>query len=235
MQLNIAIIDARSPKQAIERLSQEFEICLFNTNNITYDALSGHPDVFIHQIDNTFILAPNIPQEYIDVFNQNNIPFSFGTTLVGKTIESSTQYNCLANSHYIFHKKNSTDSSIIKHAEHKKFISLPQAYTRCNMIGITDTAFITSDKGIEKKLQDHSFDYCYVDPSNILLPPYSHGCFGGCCGIFKNKIYIIGSLQHLENKKEITHFIQKQGLEVVELYDGQLYDGGGIFFLHLHT
>ncbi len=225
------IIDARAPQMAINLLAQEFTVVPFRTQGITYEAISCHPDVFLFQYNGKLIVAPNIPQEYKDFFQNNNIDYSEGSTTIDETLHNSVAYNCVATSEFLFHKNGMTDLKILQHCNSKHFICLPQAYARCSMIALNNRAIITSDKGIAHALEQHKFDVCYIDPHEIMLPPYPYGFIGGCMGIRGTTIYIIGSLSHISNGEKLRQFAKKHEYTVVELYSGKLYDGGGIFFL----
>jgi len=225
MSTPIAIIDARSPRQAIETLSKRFTVVPFLSENSTYEAVAGHPDVFISQGDTT-VIAPNTPENILKQLPQ----FQFGKTPVGSDLRQSTPYNCVVTETYIIHKQGFTDPKIIELNLNKTYISVPQAYTRCNLIEIAQNAFITSDKGILNTLTQYKLECLFVTPEGIQLPPYKYGFIGGCMGKFDDTIYINGSLSSHSEGDTIRSFILSHSLEIVELHDGNLYDGGGIFF-----
>jgi len=226
-----AIIDSRAPQEAINNLKIHFDVFEFKSKNITYDEVSGHPDIFIFQEDNKLIIAPNSPKELIHFLKVENIDFTFGKKEVGKNLNDTTQYNCISNSEYIFHKKGYTDKVVLELSDSKNLIELPQAYTRCSLSKINDNTFITSDGGIKKALDKHNFQCLLVSPKPIKLPGYPYGFFGGTNGIFNNKMYLIGSLNYHPEGELIKEFIYRKNIEIIELYDGPLYDGGGIFFV----
>lgn len=230
MSASIAIVDARAPKKAIRNLEKHFEVFTFLSHNITYDAIAGHPDVFMFQGKEHLIIAPNAPADFLRFLEKKGIPFVMGDTLIGDNLRNTTAYNCIETETHLFHKKGFTDSKIIELVK-KPFIELPQAYTRCSMIALNNQAFITSDKGIEARLIESGFDCLCVNPENIVLPPYKHGFIGGCLGIIENNLFVIGSLDLLPDADRIRSFIEKRTIEPVELCDGGLYDGGGLFFV----
>lgn len=222
----IAIIDARSPQTAFETLAERFTVVPFMSENCTYTAIAGHPDVFISQ-GKTTVIAPNTPENV-----RKLIPsFIVGKIPVGTNLQNSTPYNCVITGNYIFHKQGFTDPIIIEKNPHKSFISVPQAYTRCNLMEITQDVFITSDKGIHNILTQNKVECLFVTPKGIQLPPYKYGFIGGCMGKYNETIYINGSLSNHSEGDNIRSFIKNNSLEIVELHKGELYDGGGILFL----
>lgn len=227
----IAIIDARSPKQVIEKLAKKFDVVPFITHGITYDAIAGHPDIFFCQ-GNELIVAPNTPTNILEKLNSSKISYRLGNSPVGSFLQESTHYNCVVTEKYIIHKKKFTDKTIIDSNKDKKYISVPQAYTRCNLLAINTNRFITSDNGIFASLQKQGLESIYICPQSIYLPPYPYGFIGGCLGKHENTIFVNGSLAKHPDGKSIKSFIEKSNLEIVELHDGPLFDGGGIFFIN---
>ncbi|MCK5781704.1 MAG: hypothetical protein KAH10_03900 [Flavobacteriales bacterium] len=225
-----AIIDSRAPKEAINNLSRCFDVFEFSSDNITYKEVSGHPDIFIFQDEEKLIVAPNSPIELTSFLDQQNASYTLGKKEIGKELSNSTQYNCIATEKFLLHKKGYTDEVILVNTKSKKLVELPQAYTRCSLTMINENNYITSDRGIERSLSREGHNILNVSAKQILLPGYPYGFFGGTNGIFNNTFYLIGSLKHHEQEEVIRKFILRNKLEIVELYDGPLYDGGGIFF-----
>ena len=225
-----AIVDARAPLKAIETLQQYCNVFQFQSSNSTYDAIACHPDIFLFQGTSNLVVAPNAPGDFIGLLKKKNINFVNGDSLVGEKLDNSTAYNCIETKTHFFHKQGFTDK-VISELTNKHFVSLPQAYTRCSLMALNEKSFITSDRGIEKALVEEGFNCFFCDPSSIVLPPYKHGFIGGCLGLHSNNLFVLGSLKTLENYESLITFIQAQNLEIIELYDGPLYDGGGIFFV----
>ena len=61
----LIIIDQKIPQEAKNRLSDFGELFLLESKNIVYSAISGHPDIFIFQMDNHLICSPNSPSNLI--------------------------------------------------------------------------------------------------------------------------------------------------------------------------
>jgi len=112
-----AIIDARAPRKAIENLQKHFEVFLFQSQEITYDAISCHPDIFIFQGKSKLIIAPNAPQDIIKHLNYTKTAFEFGNSNVGKELENSTFFNCIETNNHLFHKQGFTDEKILSVAK----------------------------------------------------------------------------------------------------------------------
>ena len=230
-----AIIDSRAPKEAIAKLKETFDVLEFKSEGVTYKEVSGHPDIFIFQDIDKFIIAPNSPNELIHFFRKHRVNFTFGKKEVGTDLNNSTQYNCIVTDNLLLHKKGFTDDVILSINQDKKLVELPQAYTRCSLTKLNNNNFITSDSGIYKKLKEEKLNTLLIDPKPIKLPGYPYGFFGGTNGIHNNTFYLIGSLKHHPQCEEIKTFINDNELEMIELHQGNLYDGGGVFFGDSHS
>ena len=228
----LIIIDKKIPQLAKLPLRKLAEVVELETSKITYDAISGHPDIFFCKTNNsTLITAPNLPDYYTYILLNNNINLIKGIKNVGDKYPSSAHYNAVVTEDFLIHNTNFTEESILYHTKNKTVINVKQAYTRCNLLPLTNNSYITSDEGIYAKLKDAYLNILYVSPLDVELSGFKHGFFGGACGVYKNTVYVIGSLRHHQQGDIIKDFIYNTGLEIVELYDGKLFDGGSILFI----
>jgi len=227
----LIIIDARIPDEAIGNLRIVGEVFLLKSDKIVYDSIQGHPDVFMMQLEDLVIVAPNAPKDLFKTLQEHRIPFLKGKTKLNDTFPQTVYYNAVSTSDYIIHKKNYTDSCIIRQTDKKQFIEINQAYTRCNLIPLSNSCYITSDKSIEKTLLNQNLEVHYFTPETILLPGQKNGFIGGTMGLWQNKMFVIGKLNHYQEGEKLTELLNRKKIKIIELYNGPLIDGGGIFFL----
>lgn len=231
MNLPLAIVDYRLPEEAISILEYFAEVLPFNAHDITFEAVHGHPDIFMSQVDNQLIIAPNSPQYIVDALIHKNISFRFGAKSVGSEVENSTPYNCVSTIDYLIHKEGFTDFEVLNASKNKTFINLPQPFTRCSLFVFGNTYFITSDKGIYNVLINNGLDVLFISSQDVSLPPYKNGFIGGCMGVFGDKIFFSGSTDYLTDGASLKAYIEKNGFQLVELFNGAPLDVGGLFFI----
>lgn len=224
----LIIADKRIPATARKKLSDYGEVVLFKTSGLTYEAISGHPDIFICAVNGQLIVAPNLPENYKSILQSNQIPFLEGEQAIGNKYPESAAYNVVSAEKYLCHNFRYTDSKINELADELDLIHVNQGYCRCNLLPVKNDHYITSDEGIRRVLENYHFDVLYVDPKDILLPGMKHGFFGGCCGVWENKVFIIGSLNHFAEGEKVRTYLQNLHYEIIELYDGPLFDGGSV-------
>ncbi len=233
MNSTLAIIDYRAPHKAIDKLGKYVEdIHLFESNGITYNSISGHPDVFMFQDENNLVIAPNSPSPLIDFLKKYNVTFATGKAYVGDELENSVLYNCVGTENCLIHKEGFTDEAIIKLLPGKKLINVSQSYTRCSLLHIGEKNFVTSDKGIEKVLLGSGFNCFYFHPRQIKIHDHEHGFFGGAAGMLGNKLFTIGNIKKHRDGIKLLKLLDELQIELISLCDDFLYDGGGIFFFN---
>jgi hypothetical protein len=222
----LIFIDKRAPDQAKKKLLHWGRVVEFETNGIVYNAISGHPDIFMYQWPGGLVVSPDLPQHYLELLSGYDI--ITGTKRCGMKYPDTAPYNALYTPYGLLHNVHISASEIL--STHKKHIHCSQAYTRCNTIQVGDV-ILTSDKGIENILKMENIPVFYISPEKILLEGFRHGFFGGCCGISGNSFFICGSLKYFEEGDKLHDLITSQGFRIEELYQGPPVDVGGILFM----
>jgi len=228
--MSIAIIDTKIPTSAKNALKNYFNCIEFFTQNLTYDAIAGHPDIFFLQCSRGLITAPNTPPSFLTVLKYHDIMVESGCLPVLASYPNTAHYNAVLTNQLLIHNLKITDPFILKQYSHLRQIHVAQGYTRCSLLAITDDFFLTSDLGIAKILQKN-FNVLWIDPSQILLNGLPHGFFGGAAAVFEQKLWLIGNLRYLKEGDEIRKHLHKRNIQIIELYDGPLYDGGSILMV----
>lgn len=228
----LIFIDKRIPDSAKQKLGVYGELIEIESIGIVYDSISGHPDIFLCQSRNQLIIAPNTPTYLINILKTKSVNFITGKKSLSKNYPSTSHYNAVISNNYLIHNLKYTDNKIINQIGDRQQINVKQSYTRCNLIEISENVFITSDKSIYNKINNlQECTVFFIDPVQISLPGHSYGFFGGCCGLFNNKLFILGCLDYLKEKFALVNFTEKFGVEIIELTENQLFDGGGVFFI----
>lgn len=252
----LIIVDKSIPGSCKQRLAEVADenhgsLIEFQTRSLVYPAISGHPDIFFCKTPQTLIISPDLPHEYRSLLSAWQVPFTQGNFPVSQDESASdilyqfpsltkqkirktkfiTSYNAAVNEGYLVHRLEFTDPVILENCHYLKKISVMQGYTRCNLLLVKEDHYVTSDHGIHESLKRSGLNGLYVDPSGILLPGFPNGFIGGTMGCFNETVYILGNLRCFSEGETLRQFFHYQDLRVEELYDGPLYDGGGILFV----
>ena len=218
------------PPKAIKKLETFGELILLETKGIVYQAISKHPDIFFCPMGEELIVAPNLPEIYKNFLRKKEIFFEEGKIPLEKKYPETAIYNAVVTNNFLICNTKVIDKSIIEKAGERQIIHVSQAYTRCNLLPLSNNKFITSDRGIYKDLRKEKLEVLFVNPMGILLDGFKNGFFGGCCGVSEKKVFIAGSLSHFPEGEKVREFLK--GYEIVELFDGPLLDVGSILKVH---
>lgn len=230
----LIIVDMKIPSEAKANLAAYGSLLELETEGIVYPAISGHPDIFFCQTSETLIISPSLPKKNLNKILELNIPCVLGNKACSIQHPGSVHYNAVVNDSYLVHRLEYTDPIILQNCHTLKKIPVKQSYTRCNMVLLKEDHYITSDIGISRNLQRSGLVGIFVSPEGILLPGFPNGFIGGAMGVINDKVFITGSLSHFHEGMTVKKFLEDLNYEVIELYQGPLFDGGGILFMS-HT
>lgn len=223
-----ALVNSSVPPQVLLELAHFAEVIPFQTEGITFPELSGHADLFVCRALKTIIAAPNLPQQILQRLSQSN-PILRGDTLVDEQLSSLGAYNVAVGDSFVIANPNLIDPIVGEQLSHLTMIPTRQGLCRCGAICLGD-AVLTSDGGIAKACKNAGVEHLLVDSDSIVLPGYRCGCIGGCCGVDNDTLYLIGSLRYHPQGSQIAMFLKEHSFQLVELYDGPLFDAGSILF-----
>jgi Histone acetyltransferase len=231
-QKKIAIASTLMPVPAKQSLLKLAPTLWLTPTDFCYPSISAHPDIYFFAFDDKLVFAPNTPRKWIEELGKNGVKLIKGNSALGREHPETTFYNASGTSDVLVHRLQYTDARILNLYKDKLKIDVPQAYTRCNLLALNQKSFITSDKGIMKKLSELGFDVLFIDPKPIVLDGHEYGFFPGCCGLLNQTLVVCGSTCILPEKELLDSFLQRNGFSLFELYDGPLVDLGGIFFVN---
>lgn len=110
-----------------------------------------------------------------------------------------------------------------------KTVHVNQGYARCATAVVNAHAIITMDSGIYAAAQFFGVEALLIPERSIYLDGHAYGFIGGCCGLIdKNTLAFTGTLQSLNCAEQIKAFLEKHGVQPVELTQNTMIDVGGI-------
>ena len=143
------------------------------------------------------------------------------------------RYNAACTGKFFIHKLDVTDAGLLNAAkascgDELQLIDVRQGYTKCSTIIVDENSIITYDKGIAKPCEAAGMNVLLVKPGFVKLRGADTGFIGGASGRVDGEIVFNGDLSVHPNFREITTFIETQGLGCKWFESYELEDIGSI-------
>lgn len=186
-------------------------------NSPVYREVSTHADIHMCQIG----LWEN---PHLFMGNTNKLKNNYPGNII---------YNAVFTKVFI-HNLKYTDENLLDFASKSgvQKVHVPQGYSRCCCLPVTDDAFITSDAGMEKELVRHGADVLFIQKGHITLQGFDYGFIGGCAGHLmingKRTIIFNGNLTAHPDYEKIAAFIKDRDIEIIYFEEYPLEDIGSI-------
>ena len=216
--------------------SLNYKIVKIIRNEVVYDEISSHTDIFCVKIKNNLIVEPNI-YEYLKKNNVSNL--IKGTSTLKSKYPQDIKYNLCVIGNYAVHNFNYTDEVVLEYTNKYglKKVHVNQGYTNCSIAVIDEKSCITSNVEIYEKLSKVGLDVLLISEEsekNIKLIAGNgkfskmHGFIGGALCKLNNKCILFGDKTYLEEYQKIEDFIIKKGYQFVDFKNKEIIDYGGI-------
>ena len=185
-----------------------------------------HPDIQCFSDKNNFFTYKNL-SDYYSKFISNII---VSNEIMQSEYPKDVLFNCLKINNYIFCNENIIDENLLIYLKKTyEIINVKQGYSNCSCLYLGNGYVATSDKGMEKILNQHNFKTVFIDNSNIILKDYKHGFIGGSAVKLDDEIVFFGNIK-LPEYKEITAFLQNNCIKY-KYFNFPLEDFGSAVFI----
>lgn len=224
------IIDRTMPEKmrnTLKEYSDVYESAQVDTED---KVISTHPDLQIHFVTkNMAFCAPEVINYYREILPQN-ITLKAGISCVGHTYPSNCAYNVARVGNTVICNTKCTDKMILDFYKKNgnKIINVNQGYSKCNICPLSDSSFITEDKGIYNSAKNANEIRPYlISAGTVCLDGFEYGFIGGATGMFDKKLFLCGKLEDCI-EEDVHKIIKNEGIEYIELSDDKLRDFGSI-------
>lgn len=211
--MNRIYISARADRALTEYLADSgYEVWMLPRIPGPDPAIADHPDLVFCS------LGPGRP-----VFHGK-------IAAVGRPYPADVPYNACCTGKYFIHNLKYTHAELLAAAEDAGMIpvNVPQGYSRCSCLPITEDAVITADQGIIQACRDAGLTVLEVTPGHVELPGYKYGFIGGCAGRVGDTVVFHGSLAGHPDGAQIRSFIEERGLKCIDFPEFPLRDIGSV-------
>ena len=187
--------------------------------------VSHHTDLSLFSFGDTVVCAP---------FIYDYLSNAIGSTAVicGEQSYSpypdEIRYNAALVGKRLFCNLRYTSEIVLAEAERRgiKAVNVPQGYSKCSIIPVTDTAMITSDKSVWRSAENEGIEVLLVSNEGVFLPGFSFGFIGGASVCLSDRIVFTGDIFNSHDAGRIVDFIEEHGKRVISFKSEPLVDIG---------
>ena len=194
------------------------------------NAVASHVDMNLCVIDDTVFLPRE--NDVADLFSK----FGYKVKFIRETLKNKYPYdvalNCKAIGKTVILNRETVSKDILEYCENegKKIINVPQGYAACSTLALSETEFVTSDKGIYNELIKYGFNPLLIKEGYIEIDEYDYGFIGGASGFYDDTLYFFGDITAHPDYQKIEQYLTENNVKY-RYFDVPLRDIGGIFDL----
>ena len=202
--------------EVLEALRDEgHQIALEGPKQAVSEAIAAHPDILLCKLG----AAPESP-----VFRGNE-------SLLGPVYPADVPYNAVVTERFMICNTKTVSADLLSAAKELypdiRIIHVLQGYTKCNVVVVDESHFITEDAGIYNAIE--AFAECLlIEPGAVLLPGFKRGFIGGTSGRIGDEIWFNGDISLHPDWAGIKSFIEGWGLGIRFVPGRSLMDIGSI-------
>jgi hypothetical protein len=238
----LVLINPDTPPAILQRLKEryggDFDFLYVATGGAGKGPLFSHPDMVAAVCGQDVFCRPDLDEKIIKALSSFGVRCEKGMNRPEPGYPRDCLYNCVMSKEgVLIHRLDMTDQSIRDYAERKKMelIDVKQGYTRCSVIPVSGSRFITEDEGIAAALEQKGKDVCLVRKGFIRLKGFPYGFIGGAGAVFRDDILFFGDIAAHPDHLKMRSFAESSGKNIVSLGKEAAEDLGGMFIFENKT
>lgn len=215
--------------ESLNKLSIKVLNC--ETNPSLENSINNHADMLVYHFGDIGII---LSSEQTFLFNDLSIlkySVKYTKSIIKSPYPNDVYLNAARLGKYLICNPKLVAREILAAAEYDglKIISVNQGYSKCSICVINELSIITDDRGIAHACESKGINTLLISKGSIKLNGHNYGFIGGCTGLIdKNRLAFCGNINKHKDYNQILNFLNKHGIEPVNLYEGDLLDIGGI-------
>lgn len=236
----LCIIDERADNNIIEAIQVHgFQVLKAPAHPNLVGTCRSHPDISFFRIaPDTLVYAKDCDPAFVHTLQAHGIHMIAGETALQPEYPYDIPYNGVRIGQYFLHNLRYTDTQVkrICQEENLTMLHVKQGYTCCSTAVVRDDLVMTADTGIYRVLQQTGqVNTLLVPPQkSIRLPGMDYGFIGGASGRMDDTHFALaGHVKYLENEQQIQGFLERNGVQLINLTDQEPVDLGTLLFFTL--
>lgn len=213
---------------------KQLDVFDFAPNPSLADTLAHHADLSFLYDDGRLYIAREMT-EYHELLSSLDLDVRVIPDALGKAYPDDVKLNGVPLGRYFLCNEKTVSPFILSEMKRtgKTILSVPQGYTKCSVVPVTEESLITDDPSIYAVCRSHGLDVLQIGKGSVRLPGFPYGFIGGASGrLSDSQIAFHGNPALHPDYEKIVRFTEKHGMRVVSLTDDFLLDIGSILPLY---
>ena len=227
----LAVVSSAMPPDALDTLRHIAASVIALPPDPSLPApVASHPDMLLFSIGNALVTHCTYyetAQAQIDrILEYSGHQLVLTDCPRGNTYPLDVALNALLCGKYLFGRTDALAPEILTLAAENGItpVHIRQGYAGCSGL-VIGKAIATADPSLAKAAAAYGIPVIPTPCEEILLPGYDHGFFGGCGGVWRNMVFLCGTMSP---NPEFFNNPLLRGKAIYFLSANQLYDCGGI-------
>ena len=216
-----------------KRFGKYFEESLVITSNKKLaHPVASHVDMNLCVIDKTVFLPKD--SELEKIFCDYGYDVKFISEGLKEKYPFDVRLNCKAVGNTVVLNSKTVSKDILNFCENKgkTIIDTSQGYAACSTVALSETDFITSDKGVYNSLLKSGITPLLIKEGYIEIEEYDYGFIGGASGFVDDTLYFFGDITAHPDYEKIKNYLDKNNVNF-KCFNCPLYDIGGVYDLKM--
>ncbi len=229
----ILVVNPKASKEMCDTLKSCGHQIVFSMSypNIK-SAISTHPDIQIHSLDNNLAITPPDCYTYYRKQLPATVKLICGEKNLTDTYPGDSAYNVAKVGRYIFCNTQYTDKKLLDYYQGVNFsiIHINQGYSKCNIAVLDEHTIATEDIGIHNTIIANKIPIksILVSKGEVSLEGFPYGFIGGACGGDTKQLFWYGNPEKCSYFASLKQETKGSGRKHIALSPEPLQDLGGI-------
>lgn len=201
-----------------------------------YNGIRNHADLHVHPIGDTLYISQEIEPYIGPHLLKLGVPCIVMKQALGTKYPNTVPLNAVSTNTFFIHNLDYSDKELLDSADeiNLQVINIKQGYGRCTLLPLTDSTFLTSDRGIfniltsEDLQTNENIDLHLIKNGPVILPGQPCGFFPGACGVVGRDLYVNGDLDTHPDCIFIRKLSNTLDLKILDVPGEPLRDVGSI-------
>lgn len=208
--------------------SRNIEVIRSDENNYVDPAVKSHTDMAVLHLGDNIIVVDKGQEALIGKLREIGMEVYETAEIISGKYPRDVKLNFTIIGNNIFGNFRYIDSTVEDKLSGMNCFSVKQGYCKCSVLVLSETAAITDDESISRKMLEKGIDCLFISKGDICLDGHEYGFIGGAsCKIGEDTVLFFGDITKHTDFISIDSFLSKHNCKYACTDNDALRDIGG--------